>query len=113
MARKQFVVHYPDRTRANISRSERDDQLLSSLIEPTEQPNQYRYIGKTYSCKNFADLSYIKEKLCKPVGETGCLPGEWIFQLGEDLRHEFEMRPGEMELRLRKQGTLSFLQLQT
>src|SRR5579863_8458258 len=107
MARKQFVVHYADRTKKNISRSDRDEQLLSRLIEPTAQPNQYRFIGKTYSCKNFADLSYIKEKLCKPVGETGCLPGSWLFELGEEIWREIELRPGEMEIRLRQQGALA------
>lgn len=106
MSRKQFVVSYPDRSKSNISRSERDRLLLSLLIEPIA-PNNYRYIGKALSCHQFADLSKIKESYFKPIGQTGYMAGLYIIERGDKRTRETQAYPGEMEIQLREQGAIA------
>lgn len=106
MARKQFVVTYPDRSKSHISRSERDRLLLSLLIESTG-PNQYRYVGRAVSCHSFTDLSRIKESYFKPIGQTGFMPGSFVIDYGDRKVFEVQAYPGEMEIQLREQRQIA------
>jgi hypothetical protein len=106
MARKQFVVTYPDRTKANISRSDRDSLLASLLIEPSGF-NAYRYIGPQRTFHSFADLSSLKDKLFQPIEQTGYLEGSWIFERDGKRYRESEARVGELVCQLRLRGALA------
>ena len=105
MARKQFVVLYPDHSKSNISRSERDRLLLSQLITPAGD-KLYRYTGQAFTVNNFADISRLSPHIFRTLPDTGFLPGRYIFELNDRKTIDIQARPGQMELQLRQQGLI-------
>lgn len=87
MARKQFVIVYPDRSKENVSRTDRDSLLLSRQIEPIS-PEKYRYIGEVKTFHAFSDLAGICAKL--PMLRR-YLEGLFIFEFqGKQHRERLE-----------------------
>jgi len=99
MARKQFVIVYPDHSKKHVSRSERDSLLLARAITPTAIPLQYRFAGQVHSLHSFADLSCL---LGQPLGDLRHhLDGQFIFVDTLGRRHrELLETPEALALRL-------------
>lgn len=106
MARKQFVVLYPDHSKSNISRSERDRLLLSQLISPAGD-KVYRYVGQAFTVNNFADMGRLSPHIFRTLPDTGFLPGRYIIDYGDRKVTDIQARPGQMELQLRQQGLIA------
>ena len=98
VSRKQFTVSYPDRSKRNISRSQRDTLLLSRQIAHASGL-EYRFIGLSQTLHSFADLSQL---LGQPLGDLRHhLDGQFIFVDTLGRRHrELLETPEALALRL-------------
>ena len=59
MAKKQFVVHYPDGSRKHIGARDREQMLLSLEIVATQASNHYRFLGQLKTFHAFRDMSSL------------------------------------------------------
>lgn len=106
MARKQFVVVYPDRSREHIGRTERDQLLLSGDIRQLVG-NEYRYTGQVQSFHSFADLSQLQDRFQPTVELRRFLEGRFTVELKGKRHSERLETPGAMWERLDRTGQLA------
>lgn len=79
MARKQFLIVYPDRSKKNVSRTDRDSLLLSRQIEPLCS-GQYRFVGEMRTFHAFSDLVELRGKFEPLPVLRKYLEGSFIFE---------------------------------
>lgn len=101
MAKKNFTVVYPDRSRHHIGRVERDQLLLSGLIR-LRVGLEYDWRGQVQSFHSFADLSKLQpSQLLQRY-----LEGRFTFELAGKRHSERLETPAAMALRLEQSGQL-------
>lgn len=83
---------------------ERDDLLLSGLIEPAKEPREYRYIGQPKTFHSFVDWG--KEQFQQPANpKRRFLPGSFLIEYprrlgGRKRLRELMETPEALGLRL-------------
>ena len=82
MARKQFLLKYPDHSKKHITCIERDDLLLRGLISSVS-PNEYTYIGQSKTYHSFAELEQLKTSLIVDQPKRKFLAGSYIIEFGD------------------------------
>ena len=109
MARKQFLVIYADKSRAFVSRDERDSMLLSGEIKQTGW-REYRYIVPVIRLRRSATedtMTALKIVPREPVMLRRFLPGSFIFEHGDKRRTERLETAEAMEDSLKRQGLVT------
>lgn len=101
MARKQFLLKYPDRSKTHITCAERDDLLLRGLIT-SNGPNEYAYIGQSKTYHSFAELEQLKTSLVfEDAPKRKFLSGSFIIEFSDKRFHERLETPEHMAYRLK------------
>jgi hypothetical protein len=104
LPRKLYTLTYPDRSRKNIDRIERDSLELSGSIKKTSD-GQYKYIGPIHTFHTMADLG--KLRITAPSECQRFLEGRFIFVDPQKVQHIERLETvGGMTARLIKQGVV-------
>lgn len=75
---KRFILHYPDHSKKRISRSERDELLLSGLAKETS-PEKYFFIGQQHTYRLFSALRFFVVSIDQETTRR-FLPGRFIYE---------------------------------
>ena len=107
MARKQFVIVYPDGSKKNVSAFDREQMLLAGEIKKDgDNANRYRFVAQAKSVtvqtfKSFRELANLgpltpaqREYLQRHY------PGLFIFEIGEESFVEIMESAEGLALRL-------------
>ena len=99
MARKQFLLKYPDGSKKHIGCPERDSLLLDRLIA-RQSDKEYVYIGQPKTFHSFADLEQLIPAL-QPKGPiVKYYSGHFIWEFSSKRHRELMETPDAMVLRL-------------
>ena len=100
MARKQFTVLYPDRSRDSITRTECDQALLAGQIVHVDG-NSYRYLGQIHTLHAMSELAQLQDRYGPTMVHLRYLPGTFTIELRDKRYHERLETPEGMAARLR------------
>ena len=97
MARKSFVVVYPDRSKKHVNASEREQLYLEGVLTKTEDPRVWRYTGEAHTFHTFAELSKLA---FEAVPHRRFLPGSFIWKFKDMRRRELLETPESLGARM-------------
>jgi hypothetical protein len=104
MARKQFVVVYPDGSKKNVSGYDREQMLLAGEIRKDgERANHYRFVGPSQSFQrfhSFSELARLGPALEPQTPRKRFLSGNFVVQFGEKRHRELLETPEALAVRL-------------
>lgn len=101
MARKTFLIIYPDRSKKHVDAAERDQMLLAGELQHVDQ-NSYKWVGEVKTYHSFADLEALRGRLVQSTTLRRFLPGSFIVEyprrLGGKRVRELLQTPEAMAL---------------
>lgn len=102
MAKKRFIIQYPDGSKKQIGCTERDSLILSKEIQ-LQAENRYKFTGQI---KTFHSLSQLAELIpaIKPSLLRHYLDGSWMWILRGEREEQREETPEACVLRLEAMG---------
>lgn len=107
MARKSFLIIYPDRSKKHVDAFERDQMLLAGELQRVDQ-NSYKWVGEVKTFHTFADLAGLRDKLTLSTTLRRFLPGQFTIEhprrLGGQREHERLQTPEAMKVELERRG---------
>lgn len=101
MARKSFLITYPDRSKKHVDSLERDSLLLAKLIRHLEG-NRYEFAGEVCTLHSFADLERIRPQFQPRNPLRKFLEGSFVFEHAGRKKFERLETAEALEFRLPK-----------
>ena len=107
MARKQFTIIYPDRSKKHVGIDERDSLLFSRQIRRTANPLHFEFVGEEHRFRSFAELSKLEIKFSGTVIAKRYLAGQFtvVSQDGSRRTERLETEYAMVD-RLERNGAL-------
>lgn len=96
---KTYSLAYPDGSKQNMSRADRDNLLLSGLIKEIA-PLKYAYTGQQYTLHSFSELSRIQISSVEDAPKRRFLAGSFIWEHAGKRRRELMETPESISLRV-------------
>lgn len=95
---KTYSLAYPDGSKQNMSRQERDNLVLSGLVKEIS-PLKYAYTGQQHTFHTFSDLSKLQLSHNEPP-KRRFLSGSFIWEHAGKRRRELMETPESIGVRV-------------
>jgi len=99
MARKSFLIVYPDRSKKHVNAQEREQMYLEGVLAKTDDPLVWRFVGQSHTFHSFAELWPLKAAL-DPNPRRRFLPGNFIWKFKDMRRRELLETPESLGARM-------------
>lgn len=99
MARKSFLIVYPDRSRKHVNAQEREQLYLEGVLAKTGNPQVWRFIGQSHVFRSFAELFVLKATI-EPNPRRRFLPGNFVWKLKGKRKRELMETPESLAARM-------------
>lgn len=95
---RNYLLKYPDGSKKNMSRADRDNLLLSGLAKQTG-PQEFIYLGQVRTLHSFAELSTL-HITAEPKNLRRFLAGSFIWEHAGKRKRELMETPESIGMRV-------------